>query len=182
MDEIHSIPFLLPSAAEVLVVVVVRLHECECDPWFARRPTQTCTHSQLPYPYWMVPWKTADTLLISMRMPSFGRNSNSLRPMDRLRISKLGKVKGRRHVEPFAIKRCYRLYMLLHVRVLLLVQAVFDIPHKGQGFFSIHTWVSGMLESGFNHLRSFLIHYNSDTEATARGGSINSHFNQSPSY
>lgn len=56
--------------------------------------THTQTYSQLPYPYRMVPLKMADTLLISIPMPSPGRSSNSLRPIDKLWISRLVNIEA----------------------------------------------------------------------------------------
>lgn len=49
-------------------------------------------------------------------------------------------------------------FVCVHVCILLLVQAIEDFPHKGQGLFSFHAWVSGMLKSGFDHFSRFLIY------------------------
>lgn len=118
--------------------------------------THTQTYSQLPYPYWMVPLKTADTLLISMPMPSPGRSSNSLRPIDRLWISKLLNVEALQDLTSLCVSICVCVHV--SVRVLLLVQAIFDFAYKEQGFLCLNAWVSGMLECCLNHFSGFLIH------------------------
>lgn len=115
----------------------------------------THTHSQLPYPYWMVPLNTADTLLISMAMPSPGCSSNALWPIDRLWISKLD---GEGRTRFYTTGVTYMFIVCAHVCVYSLVQAVRDLSDEEQGLLPLRARVSGVLKSSLDHFGGFLIH------------------------
>ncbi len=51
------------------------------------------------------------------------------------------------------------------VSIFLLVQAIYDFAYKEQGFLSLHTWVSGMLERCLDHFSGFLVHCQQHTNA-----------------
>lgn len=53
----------------------------------------------------------------------------------------------------------------MQVSVFLLVQAISDFAYKEQGFLSLQTWVSGMLECCLNHFGGFLIHWQQHTNS-----------------
>lgn len=114
----------------------------------------TQTHSQLPYPYWSLPLKTADTFVISREIPSPGCSSTALWPIDRLWISKLGERWNMTWLyDSLRVHLC-----IMVVCALLLFQAIYDCAYKEQGRLSLHTGISGMLERCLNHFGCFLVH------------------------